>query len=167
MDIEKEKHLFRKIVDSLMGEDTVSVAEYLLENPEAVDEEIAEDLDLNIKVVRNSLFKLNEQSLARFRRIRNSETGYFVYHWTLDPSKMKDMINRRRNRIVSLLQRRIEYEEENLLYHCGNEECKPMTLDQAYANDFICIHCGNTADQMDNTLRSEFLNAVIDNLKEI
>ena len=92
-----------------MGEDTVLVAEYLLENPEAVDEEIAEDLDLNIKVVRNSLFKLNEQSLARFRRIRNSETGYFVYHWTLDPSKMKDMINRRRNRIVSLLQKRIEY----------------------------------------------------------
>ena len=42
-----------------------------------------------------------------------------------------------------------------------------MTLDQAYANDFVCIHCGNTADQMDNTLRSEFLNAVIDNLKEI
>ena len=167
MDIEKEKRLFRKIVESLMGEDTVGVAEYLLENPEAVDEEIAEDLELNIKVVRNSLFKLNEQSLARFRRIRNSETGYFVYHWTLDPSKMKDMINRRRNRIITLLQRRINFEEDNLLYHCGNEECKPMTLDQAYANDFACIHCNTSSDQMDNGIRLEYLEAVIDTLKEI
>lgn len=150
-----------------MGDDTVAVAEYLLENPEATDEEIAEDLELNIKTVRNSLFKLNEQSLARFRRIRNSETGYFIYHWVIESSKMRDMINRRKNKIITLLQQRINYEEDNLLYHCGNEECQPMTLDQAYGNDFVCVSCGAQTDQMDNSVRVEFLEAVIDTLREI
>ena len=164
---EKEKMLFRKIVQSLMGDDTVEVAEYLLENPEATDEEMAEDLELNIKVVRNSLFKLNEQSLARFRRIRNSETGYFVYHWTLDPLKMRDMINRRRNKIIQNLKLRIDYEENNLLYHCGNEECQPQTLEKSYQTNFVCSTCGRTTDQMDNSVRIEFLEAVIDSLWQV
>ncbi|MHA2364437.1 MAG: hypothetical protein ACXAC7_10800 [Candidatus Hodarchaeales archaeon] len=164
---DKEKSLFRKIIQSLMGDDTVQVSEYLMENPEATDEEMAEDLDINIKIIRNSLFKLNEQSLARFRRIRNSDTGYFVYHWTLDPNKMRDMLNRRNNKIIDNLKQRILFEEDNLLYHCNNPECQPMTLEQAYTTNFVCRTCGQNTDQMDNSIRVEFLEAVIDTLKDI
>ena len=67
--------LFTRIIGTLMGEDTVNIAFYLLDNPDSTDEEIAEESNLNVKVVRNALFKLNEQSLARFRRIRNADTG--------------------------------------------------------------------------------------------
>ena len=161
-----DMNLFEKIVRTLMGEDTVTVARYLLQNPDSTDEEISDDLNLNIKLVRNALFKLNEQSLARFRRIRNPETGYFVYYWTLESSKVYDLIRRRSTKIIRLLKERIEFESENLLYYCGNEDCTPVVLDVAYQNDFVCENCDQPLDQQDNELKIEFLENVIDALSE-
>ena len=159
-----DMRLFERIVGTLMGEDTVNVAKYLLENPESTDEEIADDLSLNIKVVRNALFKLNEQSLARFRRIRNADTGYFVYYWTLESTKVYDLIRRRSNKIIKLLKQRIEFESENLLYYCGGEDCTPVVLDVAYMSNFICQNCKQPMDQQNNDITVEFLEAVIEEL---
>ncbi|HKZ42086.1 MAG TPA: hypothetical protein VJ044_14070 [Candidatus Hodarchaeales archaeon] len=158
--------LFNRIVGTLMGEDTVDVAKYLLENPDATDEEVADDLKLNVKVVRNALFKLNEQSLARFRRIRNADTGYFVYYWNLESGKVKDLIRRRGKKIVSILKQRLEYESDNLLYHCGNNECQPKALDAAYQANFVCGTCQQPLDQQDTAERTEFLEAVIEELQK-
>lgn len=160
-----DMRLFERIVGTLMGEDTVYVAKYLLQNPESTDEEMADDLNLNIKVVRNALFKLNEQSLARFRRIRNADTGYFVYYWTLESAKVYDLIRRRSNKIIKLLRQRIEFESENLMYYCGTDDCTPVVLDQAYTDNFVCKTCNKPMDQQNNDITVEFLEAVIEELQ--
>ncbi len=93
-----------------MGYDTVLVAEYLDENPYTIDEQIAEDLDLDIKIIRNSLYKLHQEKLADFRKKPNFQTGYFSYYWKVDLSKIKSLMDRRRNKVISLLQYRINGE---------------------------------------------------------
>lgn len=159
--------LFTRIIGTLMGEDTVNIAFYLLDNPDSTDEEIAEDLNLNVKVVRNALFKLNEQSLARFRRIRNADTGYFVYYWTIESNKIYDLIRRRSTKIIKLLKQRIDFESENLLYFCGSENCQPQVLDVAYTSNFICPGCQKPLDQQNSDVRIEFLETVIDELTNL
>ncbi|MFW9992805.1 MAG: hypothetical protein ACFFD4_12220 [Candidatus Odinarchaeota archaeon] len=149
--------LLFKVIETLMGEETVIVAEYLSNHPGAIDEEIAEILEINIKAVRNCLFKLNEQSLAKFRRIRNPDTGYFVYYWNFESEKLKNLVDRRKKHILKLLAQRSEYEERNLLYSCETNECLPVVLDTAYELDFICPNCGEPLDQQDNEKIQQFL----------
>jgi len=158
--------LLFKVIETLMGEETVQVAIYLINHPETIDEDIAENIEMNIKSVRSCLFKLNEQNLARFRRIRNPDTGYFVYYWVFEKDKLINLIERRKKHIIKLLSQRYEYEERNLLYSCENPECLPVVLDMAYELDFICPSCGDPLDQQDNEKIQGFLSNLISILEQ-
>lgn len=158
--------LLFKVIETLMGEETVQVAIYLINNPDTIDEEIAENLEMNIKTVRSCLFKLNEQNLAKFRRIRNSDTGYFVYYWVFEKDKLINLIDRRKKHILKLLSQRYEYEERNLLYSCENPECLPVVLEMAYELDFACPSCGESLDQQDNEKIQDFLLNLINSLEK-
>ena len=162
----KMNELLFKVIETLMGEETVQVAVYLINNPETIDEEIAENIEMNIKTVRSCLFKLNEQNLARFRRIRNSDTGYFVYYWIFEKDKLINLIDRRKKHILKLLSQRYEYEERNLLYSCENPECLPVVLEMAYELDFVCPSCGDPLDQQDNEKIQNYLSKLIDTLEK-
>jgi len=160
-------NLLYEVINILMGEETVMVAEYLINNPGAIDEEIAENIEMNIKAIRNCLFKLNEQSLAKFRRIRNTETGYFVYYWNFEPERLLHLVERRKKQILKLLAQRAEYEERNLLYRCDGINCLPVVLDRAYELDFTCPDCGEPLDQQDNEKIQKFIQKLTDKLSNL
>ncbi|MHA2296114.1 MAG: transcription factor E [Candidatus Hodarchaeales archaeon] len=160
-------NLLFKVIETLMGEETVVVAEYLIKHPGAIDEEIAETIEMNIKSVRNCLFKLNEQSLAKFRRIRNPDTGYFVYYWTFESERLLNLVERRKKQILKLLSQRSEYEERNLLYSCENSGCLPVVLDMAYELNFSCPNCGEALDQQDNEKIQQFLEDLNSKLSKL
>lgn len=159
-----DTELFAKIVKITIGDEAVKIAKYVLSHPEAIDENIAEDTGINIKTIRSVLFKLNEQNLAFFRRVRNPETGYFIYHWSIDKEKLMLMLDNKRKQIKKLIKERIDYEEENLLYSCGTAECTPLSLDEAYENGFICPNCQEPLDESLNEDVRDFLKIILKNL---
>ncbi len=143
-----------ELIAILVGEEAVEVAKILLKHKEIIDEQIIEELgeQMTIKDVRRSLYKLNNLSLARYRRIRDQDTGYFVYWWRLQRKRLKDMIIQRRRKILNVLKQRLQFEKENLYYTCGfnKEGCQPMDFELAFEHDFICPVCGKEMDQVDN-----------------
>jgi transcription initiation factor TFIIE subunit alpha len=163
---------------------TVRVLNVLLEQKEIIDEDIvnilnelieesSESIDgtqgeeersrIALKEVRKSLYQLNERSLARYRRVRDKETGYFVYFWSPIWERIRDLILSRRKRTIKKLRQRLDYEQRNLLYVC-NEGHTPVTFSDAFELGFICTTCGEELAQKDNKLTIEFLE---DKIKEL
>lgn len=161
-----DEELFKKVVNVLMGEEAVIIALNVLNHPETTDEDIALETELNIKVIRNILFKLNEESLAFFRRERNPDTGYFIYHWTIDVQKLKRMLENKLKLINQLISDRINYEEENLLYTCGNDKCTPLSLDEAYEYGFVCPACNEALDEQTGEEKKAVLLKTQEKLKK-
>jgi len=175
------------IILKLTDEVTVQVLNVLLRHREIIDEEIVnilneasspeseEDVEqevkeelvprIALKEVRKSLYKLNERSLARYRRVRDRETGYFVYYWSPIWERIRDLIVRRRKSSLKKLRQRLDYEERNLLYVCGAGH-NPVTFSDAFELGFICTTCGEELSQKENAKTIQFLKEKIEELEK-
>ncbi|UCE15032.1 MAG: transcription factor [Candidatus Heimdallarchaeota archaeon] len=170
------------IILKLTDETTVKVLNVLLKHKEIIDEEMVNIINREIeqslegfsedpeqiprialKEVRKSLYKLNERSLARYRRVRDKETGYFVYYWSPILERIIDLIINRRKRSLKKLHQRLDYEQRNLLYVC-EEGHTPVTFSDAFELGFICTTCGKELSQKDNTITIQFLERKIKEL---
>ncbi|MFX0185188.1 MAG: transcription factor [Candidatus Hodarchaeota archaeon] len=176
------------IIFKLTDETTVKVLNVLLEHKEIIDEEIVniineilaqsqdplneskeedqEQTRIALKEVRKSLYQLNERSLARYRRVRDKETGYFVYYWSPIFERVRDLIISRRKLSIKKLKQRLDYENRNLLYVC-NEGHTPVTFSDAFELGFICTTCGEELAQKDNKKTIEFLEGKIKELEDL
>ena len=173
------------IIIKLTDETTVKVLNVLLDQKEIIDEEIVNILNeeierayeplnedeeqliprIALKEVRKSLYKLNERSLARYRRVRDKETGYFVYFWTPIWERIRDLIISRRKMSLKKLSQRLDYEQRNLLYVC-DEGHTPVTFSDAFELGFICTTCEKELSQKDNAKTIRFLEQKIKILNE-
>ncbi|NHJ01972.1 MAG: transcription factor [Candidatus Heimdallarchaeota archaeon] len=172
------------IILKLTDEITVRVLNTLLDHKEIIDEEIVNILNADLgepqeneaeekessrialKMVRKSLYQLNERSLARYRRVRDKETGYFVYYWSPIWERIRDLIISRRKLSLKKLRQRLDYEQRNLLYVC-DEGHTPVTFSDAFELGFICTTCGKELAQKENQQTIEFLKAKIKELEEV
>ncbi|MFX1518198.1 MAG: transcription factor [Promethearchaeota archaeon] len=172
------------IMLKLTDETTVKVLNVLLDRKEITDEEMVnilnEELEqshevskedetqeiprIALKEVRKSLYKLNERSLARYRRVRDRETGYFVYYWSPIYERILDLIISRRKQSIKKLRQRLDYEQRNLLYVC-DEGHTPVPFSDAFELGFICTTCSKELSQKDNTKTIEFLEIKIQELE--
>ncbi|MFX0084575.1 MAG: transcription factor [Candidatus Hodarchaeota archaeon] len=178
-------HQLNDIILKLTDETTVKVLNVLLNEKEIIDEEIVNYLNeeieksgefkgegedqefprIALKMVRKSLYRLNERSLARYRRVRDKETGYFVYYWSPIWERIRDLIISRRKLSLKKLRQRLDYEQRNLLYVC-DEAHTPVTFSDAFELGFICTTCGKELSQKDNTKTIEFLKEKVIELEE-
>ena len=174
------------IILKLTDETTVKVLNVLLAHSEITDEEIVNRLNeeiegssdtesvkedetlglsrIALKEVRKSLYMLNERSLARYRRVRDKETGYFVYYWSPVWERIRDLIIGRRKNAIKKLRQRLDYEQRNLLYVCEDGHI-PVTFSDAFELGFICTTCGKELAQKDNTQTIDFLSRKITELE--
>ena len=67
--------LFRLVVEEIAGKEGVDIATVLVNAEETTDEEIATKTDLKLNIVRRILYKLHDNHLASYRRIRDTNTG--------------------------------------------------------------------------------------------
>ncbi|MFX0123826.1 MAG: transcription factor [Candidatus Hodarchaeota archaeon] len=171
------------IMLKLTDKTTVKVLNVLLDRKEIIDEEMVNILNeeiersheiasedetqeiprIALKEVRKSLYKLNERSLARYRRVRDRETGYFVYYWSPIYERILDLIINRRKQSIKKLRQRLDYEQRNLLYVC-NEGHTPVPFSDAFELGFICTTCSRELSQKDNTKTIQFLEKKIEEL---
>ena len=163
------------ILEQLVGEGTVAVAQILLAEGEMTDEAIAaklqenstsdEPLEMSLKIVRKSLYKLNEKYLASYRRVRDPETGYFIYYWTIQRERLRILIQNRRKRSLQVIGQRLSHEERHLLYHCSSIQCPSVTFGSAFEAGFVCPSCGEPLIQQDNEDSIRFLKGKVDAMK--
>lgn len=157
----KQKEIVDEQIVNILNEETEDKPQVPSPQP---DGEILEISRIALKEVRKSLYKLNERSLARYRRVRDKETGYFVYYWSPIWERIRDLIISRRKLSLKKLRQRLDYEQRNLLYVCEAGH-SPVTFSDAFEMGFICASCGEELAQKDNQTTIEFLERKIKELE--
>ncbi|MCF2137304.1 MAG: hypothetical protein K9W43_08700 [Candidatus Thorarchaeota archaeon] len=157
--------LFRLVVEEIAGKEGVDVATVLVNVEETTDEEIATKTDLKLNIVRRILYKLHDNHLASYRRIRDTDTGWFLYYWKIDPRKAQALVNRKKRMVLSLLEQRLEHEANNELYACVNRDSPPVPFEEAMNLSFRCPVCNGLLQYVDNERTISFLRKQVEELR--
>jgi len=149
----------------LFGEDAVRVVETLQGVDEITDNEIADKTQIRLNMVRKTLYRLYDHSLVALRRSRDQETGWFVFHWRLQPDQLEGFIFNQKRRILEKLETRLEYEKSHEFYTCQTPGCKRFPFEDAFELLFKCPACNKPMIHFNNDGIVEILTRKIEEIK--
>jgi transcription initiation factor TFIIE subunit alpha len=131
-----------KIAEALGEEEAVKLIEMLKNSDEITDDEIANKTGIRLNNVRKILYKLYDHSLVSLRRTRDPKTGWFIFHWKLQPDQLEGFILSQKRRVYEKLNIRLEYEKNHDFYYCQTPGCRRITFEEAVELVFRCPTCG-------------------------
>lgn len=153
-------------VASLLGEETVKIIEVLKGVDEITDEEIAAKTEIRLNVVRRILYSLYDHSLVALRRSRDNETGWFIFHWRLQPDQVEGFILNHKRRVLEKLESRLEFEKNHEFYYCGTPGCKRITFEEAMEQVFRCPTCNKPLEHFDKSKIVKALSKKVEQLRK-
>lgn len=166
INMEKQEEPFIRIASMIGGDEYLKVARSLLKSEDATDEEIASSTGLRINMVRKVLYDLFGKALITGTRIKDERKGWFVYRWRTREDEVEHFITGQKKKILDRLQKRYNYESSSEFYHCGNEDCKKITFEDALELFFKCPICNNVVNLSNNDKIKNALNNKIEQIKK-
>ena len=141
-----------KVALALGGEEAVQLIAHLKGVEEITDDEIANKTGIRLNSVRKILYKLYDHSLVSLRRTRDPKTGWFIFHWKLQPDQLEGFILSQKRRVLEKLNVRLEYEKNHDFYYCDSPECKRVPFEEAVELVFHCATCSKNLVHFENEL---------------
>jgi transcription initiation factor TFIIE subunit alpha len=160
--------LQKAVLSEIAGKDGIKIGQYLLNTTnEVTDEELADQTQIKLNLVRKILYKLNENKLAKFRRVRDKKSGWFIYYWGHDFDRIVELVTAKQRKVLRRLQSRLEFEQENMFFTCS-EKCNDerYSFDEAVELTFTCPNCRGKLEFQPNEEVKDLLNQKIEALKE-
>jgi len=155
-----------KIADVFNGAEAVKVVDVLKGVNEITDEEIASKTGIRLNTVRKILYKLYDHSLVALRRTRDESTGWFIFHWRLQPDQVEGFILNQKRRVLEKLETKLEYEKNHDFYHCYTPKCRRIPFEEAVELIFRCPTCNKPLMHFDNTQIIETLTKKVEQLRK-
>ena len=143
-----------KVAAALGEEDAVLLINHLKSADETTDDAIANTTGIRLNLVRKILYKLYDHSLVSLRRTRDPKTGWFIFHWKLQPSQLEGFILSQKRRVLEKLNVRLEYEKNHDFYYCGTPGCKRIPFGDAVELVFQCPTCSKPMVQVEGSAAS-------------
>jgi transcription initiation factor TFIIE subunit alpha len=138
------------VAEAFGGEDAVKVINILKEVKETTDDEIASKTGIRLNFIRKILYKLYDHSLVALRRTRDENTGWFIFHWRLQPDQLEGFILNQKHRVLEKLDARLSYETSHDFYYCGTPKCERVPFEEAVELVFRCPTCSKPLMHFDN-----------------
>ncbi len=155
-----------KVAQVFGSDDAVKVIDILREVEEITDDEIANKTGIRLNFVRKILYKLYDHSLVALRRSRDESTGWFIFHWRLQPDQLEGFIQNQKRRILEKLETRLRYEKNHDFYYCYTLGCKRIPFEEAMELVFRCPTCNKPLMHFDNGKLVEALDIRIERLRK-
>lgn len=155
-----------KVASALGEEEAVTLIETLKTSDETTDDEIATKTGIRLNSVRKILYKLYDHSLVSLRRTRDPKTGWFIFHWKLQPDQLEGFILSQKRRVLEKLSVRLDYERNHDFYYCNTAGCKRVPFEEAVELVFHCGTCGKSLSHSDNRKIVEKLTVKVDQLRK-
>jgi transcription initiation factor TFIIE subunit alpha len=155
-----------KVATAFGEEDAVILIEHLKSVEEITDDEIANKTGIRLNSVRKILYKLYDHSLVSLRRTRDPKTGWFIFHWKLQPDQLEGFILSQKRRVLEKLSVRLDYEKTHDFYFCGNQECKRVPFEDAVELVFHCSGCGEPLVHFGNEKMIDKLSEKVEVLRK-
>src|SRR4030043_2232245 len=155
-----------KVATAMGEEEAAHLIDHLKNIDETTDDEIANKTGIRLNLVRRILYKLYDHSLVSLRRTRDPKTGWFIFHWRLQPDQLEGFILSQKRRVLENLNVRLEYEKNHDFYYCGNQECKRVPFEEAVELVFHCSGCGKSLAHFENGVMIERLGEKVEILRK-
>jgi len=155
-----------KAAEIIGGKEAVKIIEVLSKVDETTDEEIVAKTELNLNEVRKILYKLYDHSIVALRRTRDKETGWFIFHWRLQPDQLEGFVINQKKRILDKLEARLEYENSHDFYYCYTPGCKRIPFEDAIELIFQCPICNKPLTHFENRDIVNFLTKKIEKIRK-
>lgn len=141
---------FERILDRVAGEHGSEVAKVLLEEGEATDEKIANEIGVRLNLVRKILYDLYDNRVVDYRRTRDDESGWYIYYWHMEPARALELMDENKRTLLRKLRERLEHERSTMFFTCSND-CPRVEFGKATENEFRCPNCGDEMEEFDNS----------------
>lgn len=152
------------VITFLCGEDVLPIVEYLKGKENISEFIIAEDLKLDLNVMRNQLYRLQKHNFLTFKRKKDKKKGWYIYYWTLNLSDIPFLYRKIKNEELSRLVLRLEREKASNFFSCNNS-CMRLSFEQSMEFNFSCPECGSIMNQVSNDHIISDLEEKIDKLE--
>jgi transcription initiation factor TFIIE subunit alpha len=158
--------ILNETVVEVVGEDALPVVKYLKGKKNISEFKIAEDIKLDVNVIRNILYRMFEHNIVTYHRKKDRIKGWYISYWTLNVDRIKFLVHDLKRRKLAKLKEKLAKEEsqEDMFFLCPNL-CVRVDFDQATNFNFKCPECGAIFVQQDNTKTIENLKKRIKELE--
>jgi len=153
-------------VAGLLGEEAVKIIEVLKGVEETTDEAIAAQTTIRLNDVRRVLYRLYEHSLITLRQTRDKNTGWFIFHWRLQPDQFEGFILNQKRRVLEKLEARLEYEKNHDFYYCYTPGCRRIPFEEAVELVFRCSICNKPLGHFENGKIIKTLTEKVEQLRK-
>jgi len=144
-----DDRLLLEILGQVGGIHGPEVAQTIVKG-ELTDEEIAKKTGLRINLVRRILYDLYENRVVNYRRVRDENTGWYVYYWQLQPDRAIDYVQTNRRLLLKKLEEQLEREKGTMFFACPSG-CPKLSFDEATDSNFKCPKCGEKLEPYNNS----------------
>jgi transcription initiation factor TFIIE subunit alpha len=117
---------------------------------ELTDEEIAKKTGLRINLVRRILYDLYENRVVNYRRVRDENTGWYIYYWQFQPDRAIDYVQTNRRLLLRKLEEQLAKEKSTMFFACSSG-CPKLSFEEATDFNFKCPKCGEKLEPYDNS----------------
>ncbi|MEM3421849.1 MAG: transcription factor E [Candidatus Hadarchaeum sp.] len=162
--ISLENPTIYELLHQIAGEHGYTVAKAIV-SEELTDEEIAKRTGIRLNLVRRILYDLYDNRVVSYRRVRDENSGWYIYYWKVDPERALAYVKTNRQLLLQKLEEQLEKEKNTIYFSCSNG-CPKMTLEEAAENDFKCSRCKGKLEPYDNSATIISLERRIQALRE-
>jgi len=155
-----------KVAIAIGEEDAELLINHLKTAGETTDDAIANITSIRLNFVRKILYKLYDHSLVSLRRTRDPKTGWFIFHWKLQPKQLEGFILSQKRRVLEKLDIRLKYEKNNDFYYCGTIGCNRIPFGDAVELVFQCPTCNTPLSHCENGKIVENLSKKVEQLRK-
>jgi transcription initiation factor TFIIE subunit alpha len=155
-----------RVAEALGEEEAVKLIEILKSSDETTDDEIANKTGIRLNSVRKILYKLYDHSLVSLRRTRDPKTGWFIFHWKLQPDQLEGFILSQKRRVLEKLNIRLQYEKNHDFFYCYTAGCKKIPFEEAVELVFRCPTCGKPLMHYENDKILQVLTRKVEELRK-
>jgi transcription initiation factor TFIIE subunit alpha len=147
--MKRSNKLIDDVVAEAAGADVLPLVK-LLKNRKNVSEfKLASGLKKDINPTRNMLYRLYNANLVSFVRRKDKVKGWYIYYWTFNGKRIKQLTANIKNKKLDKLKERLEREKSSNFFICENK-CIRLDFDQATDFGYKCPECGALLHQEDN-----------------
>jgi transcription initiation factor TFIIE subunit alpha len=132
------------------GEEAINVVRTLAQAGTTTDDVIATQANVRLNTARRILYKLYDHALVTCTRSRDETTGWFIYHWKLQPDQLDAFVRSRKKKVLEKLRKRVEYEKGHSFFMCKGCLTIRVTFEEAMESAFRCSGCNGQLVSEDN-----------------
>lgn len=154
-----------EIVSEVAGEDVLPLVKALRNKSNVSEFKLADSIRKEINLTRNMLYRLYDNNLVSFIRKKDKKKGWYIYYWTFNQRRIKDLAQDIKKRKLERLHERLNREKTTQFYICANK-CVRLDFEQSHDFSFKCPECGQLLDLEDNAKKIMDLGAELARLEK-